>query len=656
MALLASFRRTVVPAVVAMLVALSPSAGGQGFTLDDYARLTRLSDVRVAPDGRHAAMVVTRPNFDVNTWETEIVRVDLASGETQSLARRRSAAMLRWSPGGDRLAFLAAVDGRRQIFVLPLSGGEPRQLTASPTGVTAFAWRPDGRALAFAAAPPLPQRSRFDDAFEVDGNDYLAVSAPRNVHLWLIGADGGPAQVLAKGDWSIPAAFWTIDWSPDGKRIVFARQDAAGTRYRERRSLAVADVATGQILAIDGVSGKRCGPAFGSPDGQSLLLSCPVEGHVKNQVELAVVPASGGTPRRLTQGIDRNFEQSVVWRPDSRGVVALANDGPGSGVWEIALDGSFRRMPMGDVVVRELDVASDGAVVFIGSEVQRPAELYVLRPQAKAPTRLTDIHRAVAAMSLGAVQTLDWTSHDGLPLDGVLTFPPDFDAGKKYPLLLNIHGGPWGSSKATFSARSQLLASKGFIVFEPNYRGSDNLGNALYAAYHRDHGDGPGRDVMAGLEILKRRPYVDTARIGVSGWSNGGYVTTWLIARYSGWRAALAGAAVIDLVDYYNLNDISLYLRTVGETITSPADLALLREQSPLTYVDSMTTPLLLLAIQGDARVPITQSYKLFNALRERGRDVHLKVWPVSGHSPADPWRARDVDRAWAAWFEQLLK
>jgi dipeptidyl aminopeptidase/acylaminoacyl peptidase len=308
------------------------------------------------------------------------------------------------------------------------------------------------------------------------------------------------------------------------------------------------------------------------------------------------------------------------------------------------------------VGVGDLDVARDGTIAFVGTEPQRPPELFVLRPGASVPERLTDLHAEVAALSLGRVEGMAWRGESGLPLSGVLTFPPGFDATRKYPLLLNIHGGPWGSSRETFSARSQLFAGKGWIVFEPNYRGSDNMGNALYAAVYRDHGAGPGRDVMEGVARLKQRPYVDSTRIGVSGWSYGGYMTTWLIGHYQGWKAAMAGAAVIDLVDDYNLNDLSLFMRAYGDTLSFPGDLALMKEQSPMTYVDDMKTPLLLLSDTGDVRVPVTQSYKLYNALRERGRDVRMVLWPVAGHFPADPYRARDIDRRWAEFFEERLK
>jgi dipeptidyl aminopeptidase/acylaminoacyl peptidase len=545
-------------------------------------------------------MVVARPNYESNAWDSDLVLVDLRTRAQRTMTQRKTASAPRWSPGGDHLAFLARVDGQAQIFVMPADGGEARQVTRAPHGVSTYAWKPDGTALAFAAAPEGAKRQKFDDSFEVDANDYLTQSAPRTVHLYTIAASGGEAKPVANGEWSVPTLFATLDWSRDGRSLVFTRQKGAGTRNWEKRSLAVADVATGTVAAIAGLDKRSCYLAWPSLDGSALLASCPVDGHVKNQSELVVLPSAGGTPRRLTAALDRNMTRGA-WSADSR-------------------------------------------------------QVFVLRPGAAAPERLTDLHAEVAALSLGKVESLTWTGDGALPLSGVITFPPAFDPARKYPLLLVIHGGPWASSRETFSARTQLLAAKGWIVFEPNYRGSDNAGNALYSAVYRDHGAGPGRDVMAGLTLLKQRPYVDTTRIGVSGWSYGGYMTTWLIGHYQGWKAAMAGAAVIDLVDDYNLNDLSLFIRAYGDTLTFPKDLELMKEQSPMTYVDDMKTPLLLLSTTGDVRVPVTQSYKLYNALRERGQDVRMRLWPVPGHFPADPWRARDIDQKWAEFFEDRFR
>jgi dipeptidyl aminopeptidase/acylaminoacyl peptidase len=650
--------RHLVIALLAAATVVTRAAHAQPFTLDDYAKIFRVTDVQLAPQGDRAVVVLAKPNYDTNVWESELVQVDLRTRAQVTLTQRKTASTPRWSPDGDRLAFLAVVDGKTQLFVLNATGGDARQITRSPTSVTGYAWKPDGSAFAIQAAEAPPTRSKFDDAFEVNGNDYLTLSAPRQTRLWLVSAAGGDATPLGRGSWSIPTLAPTISWSADGNRILFTKQNSAGTREWERRELAVLDVtnaATATPQPLPGTEGRRCGSGWISPNGANVALVCRVDGHEKNQTELVTMPATGGAARRLTQQIDRNFAYAI-WRRDSKGVVAAVPDGTTSALWEIPLDGAPVRRDAGRLGVNDLAVASDGTIALIGTDAHRPAELYVLRPGSSTPERLTDFHAAVATLTLGKVEAISWKSDDGLPLDGIVTFPPNFDATRTYPLLLHIHGGPWASSRETFSTRSQLLAAKGFIIFEPNYRGSDNHGNALYSAVYRDHGAGPGRDVMAGLAILKKRAYVDTTRIGVSGWSYGGYMTTWLIGHYTGWKAAMAGAAVIDLVDDYHLNDLSLFIRAYGETLTFPKDVALMKEQSPGSYVDKMTTPLLLLSTTGDVRVPVTQSSKLYNALKERGRDVRMRLWPVAGHFPADPWRARDVDREWAAYFEERLR
>ncbi|HYW32950.1 MAG TPA: S9 family peptidase, partial [Gemmatimonas sp.] len=585
-----------------VFLAYTTPAPAQTFTLDHFAKVARVTELRVAPAGAKAAIVVAWPNYERNAWESELLQVNLATGAQEYLTGRRTVAAPRWSPSGDRLAFTAVVEGKAQLFVLPMGGGEARQVTQSTTGVGIYAWKPDGSAFVYTAAEAPEKRGTFDDSFVVDGNDYLTLSAPQRVHLWTVSATGGEVKVLARGDWSVPGFSATVSWSADGRAVVFTKQDGPGTREFEGRGLAIADVATGTVTALPGVATRHCSGAVPSPDGASLVVACPVNGHVKNQTELAVLAARGGEPRLLTGAIDRNFARSA-WLPDSKSIVAFAPDGTTSGLWEISLAGAPRRLNVGTLGITDVDVAASGDIVFIGSEPRRPPELYIITRGASAPRRLTNLHDEVAALDLGNVESMSWKSDDGLPLSGTLTLPPRFDASRKYPLLLLIHGGPWSSSLQTFSAQQQMLAAKGFLVFAPNYRGSDNHGNATFSAVYRDHGAGPGRDVMAGLAILKQRAYVDTARIGVSGWSYGGYMTTWLIGHYQGWKAAMAGAAVIDLLDDYHLNDMSLFRRAYGESLTSPQDVALMQEQSPGTYADAMTTPLLLLSNTGDAHV-----------------------------------------------------
>jgi dipeptidyl aminopeptidase/acylaminoacyl peptidase len=632
-------------------------AGAQTFGLEHYAKIARVTDPHVSPNGSSAVLVLSRPNYVDDRWDSELVRVDLQNGRVRDLTHeRKSARSPRWSPSGDRLAFLADNAGQSQLFVMEVDGGEAHQITHASTGVQAFAWRPDGKAFAYISADEAPVREKYDDSFEVEANDYLFQSGTQPSHLWTVDATGGAPRRLTSGHWSVSGT--NLAWDPAGERIVFVSQPSSGTRDSDKRSIETVAASGGQPTPVAELKQRHCSQPSFSPDGRWLQVTCPIDGQVRNQTELLILPAKGGEWKRVSSAVDRDFSRGV-WTADSKSLIAIASDGTHSGLWTIATDGTVKPWQLGKISVGGLagvDVTNDGRVILVGTEAGRPAELYLLKDPKSEAVRLTNFHAEIAAMKLGKMESMFWKSDDGLPLSGVLTYPPDFDSSKKYPLLLNIHGGPWGSSLETFSERSQMFASHGWIIFEPNYRGSDNAGNALYSAVYRDHGAGPGRDVMLGLEQLKKRPYVDVSRIGVSGWSYGGYMTTWLIGHYQGWKAAMGGAAVIDLSDDYNLNDLRLFTRAFSDTLTTPKDLELIKEQSPITYVDQMKTPLLMISDTRDMRVPVTQSYKLFHALRERGQDVSMRLYPVPGHVPADPYRARDVDRHWAQWFVERLK
>jgi dipeptidyl aminopeptidase/acylaminoacyl peptidase len=350
---------------------------------------------------------------------------------------------------------------------------------------------------------------------------------------------------------------------------------------------------------------------------------------------------------------------------DSRSLLLGAADGTRTGVWLQPIDGPARKLDFGPLVVAagfgslSVSMSNDGRLAFVGSTPGRPNELY-WRPSATAPPeRLTDFNAEIVAMSLGRAETVMWDGPDGFRMDGVVTYPPDFEAGRRYPLILYIHGGPRASSKESFSARSQLLAAQGWIVFEPNYRGSDNLGNAFMAAIWNDAGAGPGRDVMSGIEYLKGRGIVDESRIAVSGWSYGGYMTTWLLGNYPDvWKAGVAGAAVTSTMDQYDLGDSNVRRGSAlgGSPYTDGARMRAAVEQSPITYASRIKAPTLILALTGDYRVPIMQSYRLYHALRDNGVPVQFIGYPLPGHSPTDPVHQRDVDRRWLDWLKQHLK
>ena len=307
--------------------------------------------------------------------------------------------------------------------------------------------------------------------------------------------------------------------------------------------------------------------------------------------------------------------------------------------------------------ISEISVSNNGGIAFIGDEKNRPAELYFkASPDAKA-VRISDFNEEIAGRKQGSREGFTWKSTDDFEADGILTYPPDFNPANKYPLVLLIHGGPTAASTLAFHITAQLMAAKGWIVLEPNYRGSNHRGNAYQSAIANDAGEGPGQDVMAGVQALKSKPYIDASRIAVSGWSYGGWMTAWMIGRYPDeWVAAVAGAAPVDYTDMYSLSDLNRMRRhAITDSPYKGENWKAALDQSPLKNFARIKTPTLIMSKSADSRVSITGSYKLFHALRDNGVKTQFIVYPGPGHLVSDPVRAKDVYDRWLNWLAQFL-
>jgi dipeptidyl aminopeptidase/acylaminoacyl peptidase len=647
------------------------------FSLDDLAKVVRLSSPRISPDGASIALVVTRADVEKNKWVSELDLVDVATGARRVLTpERKGVSHPRWSPTGDRLAFLAPdgpeKDAKTQIFVLPMAGGEARKVTASPTGVQHFAWRPDGSAFAFAAEDERPDKKEVEkgnDLFEVGNDNVFVTEPPMPVHVWLVPAEGGEAKRLTSGSWSLPAGLppnlpsAPLSWSPDGKLLAFVRVETPHTGDSDRATVRILDVASGTIRALTGKTLFEGYPVF-SPDGTRISYWCPRDRDPNNVNDVHVTSvADGGVGTNLTKPIDRCLYASV-WTPDGKALLVGGNDGTRVSLWIAPLAGAARKLALGSVnpswsFFVDATVGKNGSIAFVGSEPGRPAELFVMASETAAPRRLTGLNAEIAGRELGTAETFTWKGPDGFAENGVVIRPPGASPATKPPLVLLIHGGPQAASTLTFSSLGQLLAAQGWAVFMPNYRGSDNLGNAYQRAIFNDAGDGPGRDVLAGLDALLAQGDLDGSRVAVSGWSYGGYMTSWLIGHDTRWKAAVAGAAVTDLSDQYFFADFNVQMRYAMKgdaTPLTPGGEALYREQSPITYALRAKTPTLILSDSGDFRVPWTQSFRLFHALKHAGVETSFVAIPVGGHFPRDPLRAREVFRRWIDWLAPRLK
>ena len=669
------YRAACILAGALFLGAAIPSAAGQSrIELGDFAKIVGVSDPQIAPDGKSIVCVVSRVNLGQDRDDKELVLVDVATGGMRSLTHdRKDVRSPRWSLSGDRLAFVAAAgaakEDKQQIFVLSMSGGDAARITDAPNSVEQFAWRPNGQEIAYVAADEAENKKDIEkhlDAFEVGDNGYLETKAPTPSHIWLVAADGGKPRRLTSGSWTLPKVLppsspsSPLSWSPDGNLIVFTKQDDPHSGDGDRRTLQILTVATGEIRKLT-THEKLEGFGVFSPDGERIAYWFPRDGSRGNENEIFVTATAGGDGQDATRAIDRNILRAI-WMPDGKALLVGGHDGTQVGLWLQPVGGAAKKLSLGDVSPSwsywvDGAVGRSGEIAFAGSTPGQPTELYYMASVNDAPKRLTNFNQEIAGLALGRTEKFEWQGPDKFSEDGVIVYPPGFDKNKKYPLVLIIHGGPRSASATQFSFLPQLVAARDCVVFEPNYRGSENLGNAYTRAIWNDAGDGPGRDVMAGVAALKKLGFVDENNVAVSGWSYGGYMTTWLMGHYSGWKVAVAGAAVTNMVDQFNLADFNVTERYIFNGSPYVGDnLKAYIEQSPITYASKMKTPTLILSDTGDFRVTVTQSYQLFHALKDNGVPVRFFAYPVGGHFPSDPVRQMDVYRRWSDWLMQYLK
>ena len=650
---------------------LSATAYAARIQPGDRFKSVNVSDPQISPDGKSIVCVVSRPNAKDNRYDADLVLVDAASGAQRNLTfERRGIASPRWSPDGTQVAFLANASAdraaKRQIWIVSMNGGDPRRITDAPRGVQQLAWSPDGSQIAFVTADEqASNEDKNNKSFEIQDDDFLIAEAVTPSHVWVVPARGGAARRISSGSWSVPIAHppgpvpSPLSWSPDGKTIAITKRDSPHAKTPNVSRIALLDVATGTTKRLTSHSLDESQPVF-SPDGTRIAYWHPQGGVRENQNAIWVAPATGGDGKEATASIDRNVFRAV-WLPDSKSFLTGGHDRTGTAYWIVPADGGApRRLNLGDIEPSwsfwiDASIAANGAIAFTGSTSQHPRELYILSSPDAAPRRLTDFNREIAALELGKVESIEW-KNEGYDEDGVLVFPPNFDPTKKYPLVVYIHGGPRAATTTGFASLPQELAAHDWIVFQPNYRGSDNLGNRYTHAIVDDSGAGPGRDVMAGIEAVKKRGYVDGDKIVVGGWSYGGYMTSWMIGHYPIFKAAVSGAAVNNLVDQYVLGDGGLGRRQSWGSPFAGDNIKRYIEQSPITYAANIKTPTLILSDTGDVRVPIVQSFEMYRALSDAGTPVRFIAYPVSGHSPDDPVHQADVSRRYIEWFSEYLK
>jgi dipeptidyl aminopeptidase/acylaminoacyl peptidase len=644
------------------------------FEVADLSRITGLSDPQISPDAKSIVVIVSRADTMKNMVNRELVLIDIASRSQKMITFGRTAvSQPQWSPTGQYLSFLATSgqgkEAVNQIFVLPMAGGEARQLTKTTRGVQHYAWSPDEATIAFATQDEPANKADIEKGhtvFEVGNNDMFITSQPTPTHIWMVKTATGEQKRLTSGTWSLPVTIppgppsSPLSWSPDNKSILFVKVPNAYSADGRFSTCQILTLADSSIRPLSSRTKAESYPSF-SPDGLSIAYFLP-KGELNTDIrEVWVTSLGGGAGKNMTANADKELYRAI-WMPNGKSFLTGGPEQNKHALWIQHLDGKSTKLDLGNVTPNmpfwiDASVGKDGSIAFVGSETAHPAELYYLPSFSAKPIRITGFNDTIATGStLGKVETIFW-DFEGYKQSGIVTYPVNFEKGKKYPLVLVVHGGPASTSVESFSTRSQQLANEGYVVFEPNYRGSNNLGSKYKMAIVQDAGAGPGRDVMAGLAKLKLSGMIDTNRMAVTGWSYGGYMTVWLAGHYNVWKAAVAGAAVTDFVDQYNLGDANVNRGiAIGGSPWVGNIMQKYIDQSPITEARNIKAPTLILANTGDPRVPITQSYKLFHTLKDNGTETRFFAWPIAAHNASDPVSQMDRDRLWIWWLNKYLK
>ncbi|MBV8369476.1 MAG: S9 family peptidase [Candidatus Eremiobacteraeota bacterium] len=650
-----------------LIVALgAPSATHAGedtsgpFTLEDVYRLVSLSSPQSSPDGKHVLVVVRTADREHDRWARRIDLVDAGGGPTRTVARGNVSSP-RWSPSGDRFAYL--MNGA--VWVAQLGNGEARRIEGER--VVQFAWRPDGAALAVVALPAPAEKAgdaRYLDAYEVGNDPALAKGPPQSARLFLRTLDGASKALgPAKGTVTWGDAESTLSFSPDGKLLAYLWAPNALGNDAVAARMHLVDTTTGREREIPPFGHVR-DPLF-SPDGRWLAYAYSDGDSQTHPTEAFVVPLAGGAARSVSHNVDRNV-LDLAWEPHSGRLDFTAHDGFHTALFRSVDGAPARRIAPAIEIESGLEgaFADDGRLVYVYSNWQRPEDLAQSTVPPPADNGIGLITRYNVAIGVsGLFHGLTFPTSLGIPSDAVVTLPARYYTGdfyhaggsetldppnRHYPLVVVLHGGPTSAALGNFDLFARLLAARGWIVLEPNYRGSDNLGARYQSAVGGDKLRGPGSDIDAAIAGASSAFRVDTSRIAVSGWSYGAGLTLWMIEHRHDFRAAVAGAAVTDIAaDYATADDIDADRALVGGSPLVGKHRAAAAAMSPITYVEQVHTPLLLMTARGDDRVSPVGSYEFYHALRDLGRPVKLVAYPVDGHFPSDPVRRVDVYRRW---------
>jgi len=654
--------REVLLSVLAISIAVGLAAQTRRpMTAEDAVAIKAVGGTQISPDGRHVVFTVRELDLPANAFFTNLWVVPVADGEARRFtAGLRSDTSPAWSPDGKWIAFLSgretehggkgAVTPKTQIWLVSFSGGEAQPLTDVEGGVGgSYHWSADSKKIAFTSVEPLTkeEKKRLEEK-----RDMIHVNRDIKMNqLWVVDVTSRQARQLTqdRSDARDPR------WSPDGSEIAFV------TRPTPKADDGLySDI---MVLSADGGTPRRLFENVGpdssprwSPDGRSIAFLSGERPHSGGQNDVLVIPARGGDPRNLTADFDRN-ERNHIWSSDGESIYFETNLGANRYFFLVpSAGGAVKKFVHGNCRVGSLSLSADGkTLAYTLTDPLHPAEVWVAGADGASARSLTKMNPQVQTYKLGATELVHWKNPDGGEVEGVLVKPVDFQSGRKYPMIVEPHGGPAGIQQTRFNANWQVYAGRGYVIFAPNFRGSDGYGKEFIEANVGKWGVVDFQDIMSGVDYVISLGFVDPERMGVEGWSYGGYMSQFIVSHTDRFKAAVPGAGMSNMISFYGTTDIQRF--TIWYMTGHPWEsLEIYKRSSPIFSVDKVKTPTRILFGEEDRRVPIEQGEQFYTALRQRGVDVEMIRYPREPHGLREPYHQIDRIERTVEWFDRYLK
>ena len=676
------FRPTYCLSSILSLVALLSSAVLTAkdlpvFSPEDVFEIEYASDPRVSPDGSQVAYV--RVSMDIMTDRARraiwVVDTD-GTNHRPLVSGQGNFSSPRWSPSGDRLAYLSNTEGKTQLFVEWLDAGETAKVTTLPQSPSGIVWSPDGEQIAFTrlvpTAPPMlatmpdkPKGATWAEpatvvdkmTFRVDGGGYLPSGSQQ---VFVVPAHGGTPRQMTSGDFPISSA---VTWSPDSQSVIFSSNRRDDAEYHPRQSdLFAAALLTGQITQITDTAGPEGRPVV-SPNGRYLAYTQTADirqGY--NGAKLTIRDLTTSESRSLTTDFDRSVSD-IQWSQDSKSLWISYTDLGMVRVAKIDLRGKLRQSDIvlgGTAIGRpytsgSFSVGGKGRLGYTLGRDDRPADVALMRP-GKTPLKLTDLNGDLMGQrQMTRAERITWpSSHDAMMIEGWVMKPPGFDPAKSYPMILEIHGGPHSAYGPNYSTEAQLFAAAGYVVLYTNPRGSTSYGeqfaNEIDLAYPGFDYD----DLISGVDALIDQGYVDPQQLFVTGGSGGGVLTAWIVGKTDRFRAAVVAKPVINWASFVLTADRNYFFATTWFDAPPWEDYESYWTRSPLSLVGNVSTPTMLLTGESDYRTPMSETEQYYQALKHRGIDTLMVRIPGASHSIyARPSNLIAKVNNILAWFER---